>query len=64
MDIPTLKEHHGKQTGTKALLIRLIIHLFQLFFNQNSIFLSPQINPRYFSADLSAQPNGSEAKES
>jgi hypothetical protein len=28
------------------------------FFNRNNIFLSQQINQQYFSAGLSAQPNG------
>jgi hypothetical protein len=30
------------------------------FFSQNSIFLSQQISQQYFSADLSAQPNGAQ----
>jgi hypothetical protein len=30
-----------------------------LFFSRNSIFLSQQISQQYFSAGLSAQPNGS-----
>jgi hypothetical protein len=28
------------------------------FFNQNSVFLSQQINQQYFLVGLSAQPNG------
>jgi hypothetical protein len=37
---------------------QLIIRTFQLvFFSQNSVFLSQQINQQCFSVGLSAQPN-------
>jgi hypothetical protein len=53
----SVKKSGGNQT--MALFIWLIIRAFQLiFFSRNSIFLSQQISQQYFSAGLSAQPNG------
>jgi hypothetical protein len=56
---PIINQLWNKYFHALALFIRLIIRLFQLVFSAvTNIFLSQQISQQYFSAGLSAQPNG------